>query len=403
MPDDYFAILSAISAILGFAFTFPKFKSFWGAPEVLRNPFTYYIMFVNLLFTSALPLQLLLEFGISEHNNFKPFSFYCSHYPQLVIYPSFFFGFAALFVTRTAMIRWNHSPKAVQVRVLAAALAAIFAVHYEATGDYLMLLEFNKEAQSATKQFESQSARKEAHKLGISQAFIRPLSIQLTEALAARDGKSEIAAALRSFSPWNRFSQSWKSKSRISYLIMFGYMIFTMILGFSLIPTPRLYNRSGRNPVNTDSLVTLNLAGAFLVFLMWIPFRIYYNHTVKIPLFGRKLGDNFLGTSLDFDIAGLTSSDILPMLTILVFLFFLVLRAGDVAKKAAIRIVAMCGVMITLGSAFLAKFKPDTFAVVYGLEGNPRFIIFRVAAFFLVLLLTYDFLSSRIDNADNNL
>ncbi len=404
MPEDYFAILGAVSVILGIASTIPKFKSSWVSEEVLRNPFTYYVMFVNLLFTSALPLQLLLEFGISEGHYYKSFSFYCKNYPQLVIYPSLFFGFAALFVTRTAMMRWDLSPKAVQVRVVAAVIAAIFAMHYEATGGYLMLLEFNKEAQSATKQFESPSARNEANKLGIGQAFVRPLSLQLTDALSTRDGKSKIAAALRSFEPWDKFSQEWTSKSRISYLIMFGYMVFIMILGFSLIPTPRLPARSARKPSKTtDSLVTLNLAGAFIVFLMWMPFRIYYNHTVKIPLFGRKLGDNFLGTSLDFDIAGLTSSDILPMLTILVFIFFLLLRAGEVSKRVAIRIVTVCGMAIALGSAFLAKFMPDTFAAIYGLEGSLRFIIFRIAAFFLVLLLTYDFLSSRIDDADSDL
>ncbi len=401
MLEDYLAFLGAVSAILGIiSFTVPIFRSHWTSGEVLRNPFTYYVLLVNLLITSALPLQLLFEFGISEDHPYKPFSFYCKHYPQLVIYPPLFFGFAALFVMRTAMIRWFISRKAVIIRVVSAVVAAIFAMHYEATGGYLMLLEFNKYAQAGSHQFESPSARKEAYKLGIGQAFVRPLSLQLSDALAARDGKSKIADSLRSFAPWDKFSQAWKSKSRIFYLIMFWYMIFVMILGFSLIPTPRLSSKIGRK---ADSLVTLNLAGSFIVFLMWIPFRIYYNHMVKMPLFGRKLGDNFLGTSLDFDFVGLASSDILPMLTILVFVFFLLLRAGELSKRAVIRIVAMCGIGIALGSAFLAKFMPGTFVAIYGLEGNLRFIIFRVAALFLVLLLTYDFLSSRIDDADRDL
>jgi hypothetical protein len=169
-----------------------------------------------------------------------------------------------------------------------------------------------------------------------------------------------------------------------------------MLLGYSLIPTPRMSQKR-------DSSLTLNLAGALIIFIMWFPFRIYYNTYTKIPLFGRDLSDNFLGISFDLNLIGLTSSDIVPILTFLIFVFFLLLRAAELSRYKSFLIIAVLAVGTAIGSIYLAIYKPSIFASVYGLDGNIRYFIFRTVALFLLLLFTYDFLNSRIDDTSKDL
>jgi hypothetical protein len=397
MSEDFLAVFGLFVTIITFATTYYGFfKSHLTSHEVVKNPFTYYALVINLMITCALPLSLIFEFGLSETGfPHKSFSFYCEHYPQIVIYPPLLFGFAGLFILRAAMIRWIFSKKAIIIRIAIAAAAALFAMYYEATGGYMMLLEFNKEAQSASKQFESVSVRARANDLGIGQAFNRPMAIQVSQALATGDGKSVIANTLRISGPWNEFAESWRSKSRGMYLAMFWYMIFIMVFGFSLIPARIKTKKRFRR---FDSLLALNLSGAFIIFLMWIPFRIYYNYNTKIPLFGPALSDNFLGILLNYNFAGLAASDIAPTLAVVVFAFFLLLRATDISRKTSIVVIAFVGIGVAIGSSILATARPDIFAAIYGLDGNLRFYIFRIVVLFLILLLTYDFLSSRIDD-----
>lgn len=398
LMEDYIEIIGAITAFITLAtLGINLFKSHWTSSEITKNPFTYYVLLINLVLTSALPVQLWLEFNATARGQvFMPFRFYCKYYPHLVIYPPLLFGFAALFVMRGAMLRWATSRKAVLVRVCLAITFASFILYYETTGGYLMLLEFNKEAQSATGQFEAASVRRQAEDLGIGQAFESPMAQQVSKALTTNNGKSKIAKSLSSFVPWSKFNIPWKSRSRILYLTIYWYMSFVMLLGYSLIPTPRMSQKR-------DSSLTLNLAGALIIFMMWFPFRIYYNTYTKIPLFGRDLSDNFLGISFDLNLIGLTASDIVPILTFLVFVFFLLLRAAELSRYKSFLIIAVLAVGTAIGSIYLAIYKPIIFASVYGLDGNIRYFIFRTVALFLLLLFTYDFLNSRIDDTSNDL
>ena len=87
----------------------------------------------------------------------------------------------------------------------------------------------------------------------------------------------------------------------------------------------------------------------------------------------------------------------------MVFVFFLILRAAELSRYKSFLIIAVLAVGTAIGSIYLAIYKPIIFASVYGLDGNIRYFIFRTVALFLLLLFTYDFLSSRIDDTSNDL
>jgi len=275
-----------------------------------------------------------------------------------------------------------------------AIIGAFFAMYYEASGGYLMLMEFNKEAQAASEQFEAESVLKRARDLRIDSAFITPMADQVAQAIEEQHGRSAIAAVLESAEPWRKFDADWRSNSRKFYLATVWYMIFAMLLGFSLIPV----RRKGADEGKRNSLLSLNLSAALVVFLMWMPFRIYYNHHTKIPLFGPDLKDNYLQVLMPFNVGGLTSSDIAPLLAISVFVFFLLLRAADLKRRASILVVATASLVIIASSVALAVFHPPLFAAVFGLDGNVKFLVSRIVVVSLLLLLTYDFVLSRVND-----
>jgi len=62
--EDYLGLISALSAFIVLAaLGINLFKSHWTSNEITKNPFTYYVLIINLVLTSALPVQLWLEFN----------------------------------------------------------------------------------------------------------------------------------------------------------------------------------------------------------------------------------------------------------------------------------------------------------------------------------------------------
>lgn len=396
MWNDYAAVLGLIGTFLGLlTLTIGSFRRHWNSTAVARNPFTYYVLIANLLVTTALPISLALEFGLSRDVGvYKSLGFCSKYYPHLVVYPALLFGFAGLFVFRAAALSWTFAKRGVIIRIAIAMAGTFFAMCYEATGGYLMLFEFNKEVQTASKQFSLQETKERADALGIGAALVTPMAIQVSEALKASDGTSAIATALKTYEAWESLDEDWRSKSRPVYLALFWYILFIMLLGFALIPTGLANSQSRRR---FDSMISLNLVGSLLVFLMWTPFRIYYNVNTKIPIFGKNIVDNFFGRLPIFNIGGIMPSDAGPIVAISVFIYFLLLRAADLSKKAAVVVVAVSSLFIVVLSACLASTQPETFDAIYGLDGDVKFLCFRVVVLFLILLLTYDFLASRVD------
>lgn len=396
MLNDYLAILGAVVGILGLVpITYHWVKRYAASRDVVNNPWVYYVLALNLVLTTALPISLALEFDAGDSEvAYKSFRFYCEHYPHIVVYPALLFGFAGLFTLRAAVLRWAFARKPIVLRLVIAIIGACFALYYEATGGYLMLFEFNKEAQSATEQFQSPTVQRKLATLGLVDAFNPPMAEQVSKAIDEASGRSQIGKTLKSYASWSRLDTEWRSKSRTAYLIMFWYMLFVMLFGFSLLPTRAVLNESDRR---VDSMISLNLAGAFAIFLMWTPFRIYYNHQTKIPIFGPDLADNFFGRLPNITLFGISPSEATPFVAILLFVYFLLLRAGDLTRSAALVVLSLTGSVLVVGSAVLAALYPDAFRAIYGLEGEVKFLVFRVVIIFLVVLLTYDYLSSRVD------
>lgn len=394
MITDFTVIIGLIFGLFGVIYPIVKdSKEHRHSSEVKKNPLTYYALAINLFITILLPGGLLTEFGQTESGDFASLYFYCKHYPHIVVYPALLFGFAGLFILRSALVLWNISKRTTIIKLSIATVCAFFALYFEMTGGYMMLFEFNREAQSAKHQFESPSVRELAQKLGIGDAFDEPMAQQYFRALAKADGKSDIAKVLRHYDPWDRFSANWKSSSRTIYFFAYWYMVFVMILGFTLLPTG-----FSSNSLSTDPQMSLNISGAFLVFLMWLPFRIYYNLHTKIPLFGTAIQDNYIGIILSYNYWGITLLEATPTLAITVFFIFLMLRASKFStKKISLYIPLALSVSAIIVSAIIAATDPEMFAAIYGLTGEIKFIIFRIVIFFLIVLLTFDFLTSRVD------
>lgn len=401
MPNDFLAVLGVVLAVLGLlpaAYQIVKHRIH--SSDVIANSSIYYVLAINLLFTIALPMALVFEFdAASSGEAYKAIDFYCKYYPHIVVYPALLFGFAGLFTLRAAILRWTLARRPVIFRLLIAAIGAFFALYYEATGGYMMLFEFNKEAQSATAQFRAPEVQQNLLELGLKDAFTTPMASQISTALAESKGQSKIAKALTSYEPWAKLGSDWRSKSRIAYLVMFWYMIFVMLFGFSMLPTNRAKNVRNKHQ---DSLISLNLAAALAVFLMWTPFRLYYNHHTKFPIFGREIVDNFFGPLPNMSILGLTASEAAPLVTILVFIYFLLLRAADLTKRVSIVVISLCGASLIVGFAYIAVLDANAFRLIFGLQGDLKFLLFRVVVVFLIVLLTYDYLSSRVDDLSEN-
>lgn len=397
MNEDFAVLLGFLFGFTGFLnITAKYFKKYWTSEKVIRNPFTYYVLAFNLLITASLPIALVLEFGTSHDSAYKTFSFYCKHYPHIVIYPSLFFGFAGLFIFRATLIRWTYSKRAVIIRIALAASGAFIATYYEATGGPIMLFEFNIEAQTATVQFQAPEVRKKAGLVGLDDAFTTPMASQISDALATSNGENKIAKTIRNYDAWNKLNVDWKSNSRIFYLLIFWYMIFVMLMGFSLLAKEHS-NSTEKKPLNT--MTSINLVGGLIVFLMWTPFRAFYNHHTKIPIFGSEITDNFLGNSSSYNALGLTASETAPLIFYITFIGFFLLRGTSISRKASVLIFTIIGLLIISCSMYLAVAQPDVFSSIYGLHSDIKFVAFRVIFFFIVILLTYDFISSRYDRS----
>ena len=399
---DYITLISLVVALGTILFWFKEllvklFVKYGDSPKVIRNPLTYIVLGINFIFTTCLPLSLLFEFQPEAGSKYALFPFYCEYYPHIVIYPVLLFGFASLFVLRATLLRWSASKRDILMRIMIAILVAFIATYYEATGGYMMLLEFNVDAQAGVGRFNDLPVIEKAKALGIGQAFASSsqMAEQVSSALASADGKSEIAAVLNNYDAWEKLGENWKSYSRAAYLAMFYYMIFVIILGFSLLPPVRI-------PVDRvkeiNSFTSLDMAGALIIFLMWMPFRMFYNLQTKIPIFGSRVTDNFLGPLPFFNMVGLLPSEVIPISFILTFLSFLVFRVADLSKPTLIVVVAIISFVIILGSASLAVLNPNAFAEIYGLDGNLKHLGFRLLLLSLLLLLTYDFISSKVDS-----
>jgi hypothetical protein len=411
MFQDYAALLGIISSILSMVALIVLIPR-KGPKPPLKDPITYALLTLNLIVTALLPLQLYGEFPqvSSDAPRYAPYLFYFRHYPHIVIFPVLLFGLAVLFIFRALDIWRDVVAAKLRWRIVFAFALATLVTYWEASGRQMMLLEFNPSAQSATELFSHAEVRERAATLGLANAFAPSPSLGQQVMTNVNNGLSPPKAAtqrmdelLNHYEAWNKLGPAWASKSRTCYLAVFFYMMFVMFLGFSLsVFLPRTADPESAQQAR-DAHISLNLLCAFFVFLLWVPFRIFYNVDTKIPLFGPdNIWDNFFGKIPLTSIFGFTPADILPVAATISFTIILLVRIRRISKKQTVVLVAIAAALLVVGSAVMARLNREAFLQITGVDQDLKYIAFRVVFAFVVTLLLYQFIESIPPKAARN-
>jgi hypothetical protein len=401
MFQDYKDLLGIIGTILGFIGLI-LFIPRRGPKPPLKDPLTYAILAINLVFTALLPLQLIAEFPKSSDSRYADYIFYFRHYPHITIFPILFFGLAVLFILRAFYIWRERAPARLLWRIVVAFALAMLVASWEMSGRQMMLFEFNEQAQSATGPFRPELILEKAKTVGLENAFDPAATLGQQVMADVNNGLSPPKAAtqrmdelLNHYGAWEELGIPWKSKSRAFYVALFSYMMFVMILGFALsvfLPKTTVKKRvqEARN-----AKISVNLLGAFFVFLLWMPFRIFSNVNTKIPLFGpHNIWDNFLGKFPFPTMWGLTAADILPLGAITFWTIILVVRIWLISRKYTVILFALGGVLLVSGIWVLARVDREAFLEVTGVDQDVKYIAFRILLTFVVTLFVYQFVES---------
>lgn len=370
----------------------------------LKDPITYSILAINLFVTALLPLQLYREFPLAptESAGYAPYTFYFRHYPHIAIFPVLFFGLAVLFVFRSLHIWGEYALAKANWRIAFASVLALVIAFWEMSGRQMMLFEFNQEAQGVTEPFNRDDIVRKAKSVGLPNA-VDPASPPGVQVMAAvnngltppKEATQRMDELFNHYGAWNELGAEWRSTSRFFYTIAFSYMIFVMFLGFALsIFLPRTAEEASIQEAR-DAKISWNLLGAFFVFLLWVPFRIFYNVNTKVPLFGPdNIWDNFFGKLPLTSKWGFTPADILPIAATLCFTLFVIVRIRRISKKNTVFLFAIGGALLAVGIAVLARVNRDAFLEVFGVGQDLKFIAFRILFVTVVTLLVYQFVES---------
>jgi hypothetical protein len=417
MLEDILSLVGLIGSIVGILAGVTTLQNWlrkrFGTPvppetrprkAILKDPITYWILAINLLVTALLPFQLYREFpiGPADFAGYAPYTFYFRHYPHITIFPVLLFGIAVVFIFRALYVWGEYAIAKANWRIGVAAALAFLISFWETSGRQMMLFEFNKEAQSATEPFNREETIRKAKSVDLHNA-VDPASPFGRQVMAAvNNGLTPPPAAtqrmdelLNHYDAWNELGQKWRSFSRVVYIMLFSYMTFIMVLGFALsIFLPRTNEKKSVQEARNAKL-SMNLLGAFFVFLLWIPFRIFYNVNTKIPVFGPdNIWDNFFGKLPLTSRWGFTPADIVPITATVVWALILVVRIRRISRKGTVLLFATGGSLLAVGMGVLARLNRDAFLEVIGVGLDLKYIVFRILFVTGVTLLIYQLVES---------
>lgn len=397
-----------IGGLLNMLVTFVSFVAalrFLPAPRKkapLKDPITYAILVINLIFTGLLPLQLIAEFPPSSGGRYADYIFIFCHYPHITIYPILFFGLVVIFVFRALFLWREHASVDLRWLVGIAFAVALLVTYWEVSGRQMMLFEFNTQAQGALELFSPERISGKAKAVGLPDAFDSASTMGQQVMAGVNNGLTPPEAAtkrmdqlLNHYEAWNNLGAPWTSMSRTLYMTLFFYMIFIVLIGYAIsVYLPRTGEPKDLQDAR-DFSISVNLLCAFLVILLWMPFRVFYNVNTKIPLFGPdNIIDNFFGKIPLSTICGFTSADILPLIFTLSFTVILLIRIRRLSRKHTVMLMAIGGVLFVVGVGVLARVNRKAFLEIIGADQELKHIAFRIFFAFVATLFIYRFVES---------
>jgi hypothetical protein len=331
------------------------------------------VLLVHLALVSGWLIALLIQQpppGIAS-DQYANFGYCLLHYPHLAIYPLVFGWPAAycLWQATSILLRLSFRSIVISAILIATGIAAI-ATRQDAVGAYMMLHEMTPEVQA----------------LGTSGGKplvnFKPFE-EVTNQVASynRDGNS---AKLNQTRLYDLFSYDktwsgltgWQSSSRPFYLVIVFYIVFLLVYAVALSAASWAVDRTRafKERPKEGRRFLFYLLMAMAVLLIWVPFRIYYNISLKGPLFGlENIVDNTASKFLGIPSLGLTASEFVPGSIAVVFVYMIlgpfVMPNGD--RSARLRYVFIITLIFILGMCLIASQNPSAFRDIVGI-GAPR-------------------------------
>lgn len=381
-----FVILTLLVALL-----FHRFSGFLNTPWKFRMGTLVCSLAIHLSASGTL-IVLLNQGAAPPGETFRPdFVESCRLYPHIVFFPVFF-GWVVLLSLWFASERiWKVNKGFVMSCALVSLVIGTIAMLTEARGDSMMMFEFDQNAATASQPLLDPETRSRFEQ--VASAVSLPRHERLHH--FSEEDKPLNSEAFSFEKTW-RARAGWASPARPAYLVMFFYMAammcYTLFLSLAYVffNSPRVISSDRRSFCYFAIL-------AFAVFLLWIPCRIFFNLHTKMAVFG-------LTTDVNTGIAttripplfwrnGVTSSELLPVFFLALFLIVFWLSAVLRAKGARLRlhVVLGTGLAIGIGAAVLAVRDADSFEALAGLQRPSTELPVRLALGLIGVTLGYWF------------
>jgi hypothetical protein len=316
---------------------------------------------------TALPLMLVWEFGISE------FLFYWESYPHLTVYPAKFLWAAGIcLILAWSFVPFSRRRKRDLVAVLLVAIAfATIVVFAEERGDKMMILEFNAATRDAY-------CMKELVQVTAGSAPPVCAHVAVEEPISWQAGND----VLFSRNYWTRTHGSlWQvtSYSRLAYLYTVWAMIFLIIVAFSMIrfTPPRLFSK-----IPQLRYGSLHIIGV-VILVAWIPFRGFYNATIKAQLFSPDYG-------LAADLPSVGAPEVILMFLFVIFLLYAWFRVFEIDDRFLSYVVQVLPI-----AAFAALLRfPETAGTLFGFKPFSHVVVAGWVVL-VIFLIWFPFINLR--------
>ncbi|NET59996.1 MAG: hypothetical protein F6K47_28765 [Symploca sp. SIO2E6] len=309
----------------------------------------------------GLPLSIYCEF--KESNTWL---FYFRIYPHMILFPLLFLGTAFLSVHQAITLVINKQ-KILRTTVVILCLST-WLLCIELTSDNMMLFEFNKTANTTIKVpveiineikkmpniiIDTKKIINEEKiiikKSDIEQSLQKYIKHKSNLKEEEKKGYHEFMKLSLSYKTWKTTSQNqWSSFNRWLYASAFFIIVTGSSINISLIFL------HSRQQLRNHSQYIYHLAVSSLLFIAWMPLRVYYNISTKNILFGS-----------DFVVGNM---DIFAWIIFPIYLISLILKIYKIRQDwNAIIIISIIGTCLPL----IGIFKTKWIDVTFGLNSTP--------------------------------
>ncbi|NES18937.1 MAG: hypothetical protein F6K41_08420 [Symploca sp. SIO3E6] len=312
-----------------------------------------------LLAAIGLPLSIYCEFIESD-----TWLFYFRIYPHMILFPLLFLGAAFVSIYQALILVVNKQEIARTTAVILCLSTWLLCI--ELTSDNMMLFEFNQTA-STTREVPVEIIEEIKkipniiidtnkiinkkkiiiNKTDIEESFKKYIKHNSKLEEKEKKGYYEFMKLSLSYQTWKSTKQ-WSSFNRWLYASSFFIIVTGSLINISLIFL------HSRQQLRNQSQYIYHLAVSSLLFIAWMPLRIYYNISTNNLLFGSDL------------VIG--NMDIFAWIIYPIYLISIILKIHKIRQDwIAIVMVSIIGIFLPL----IGIFKTKWIDVTFGLHSTP--------------------------------